>query len=108
MTTSFALTVVALLLESVEKSKSSATEKKSQWKSRAPEQRSGLWARTCFTWLASTFWLGYTKIISVDDLPALDTKLESWELGEKLIELWDKCKCGRTILFEMATNFNAR
>jgi ATP-binding cassette subfamily C (CFTR/MRP) protein 1 len=40
----------------------------------------------------------------VGDLPALDTKLESRELGEKLTVSWDKCMCDTTIKFEAATD----
>ncbi|KAK0615177.1 ABC transporter [Bombardia bombarda] len=83
----FALTVTALVLESIENKSRLVTENK---KSRAPEEYSGFWTRTCFTWLVTTFRLGYSNILSVHHLPALDAKLESQLLGEKLVATWEK------------------
>lgn len=92
MTIAFVLTVMALLLESIETKTSLVADEKLDKKSHAPESWSGFWNRTCFTWLAATFWLGYSKIISVKDLPALDAKLKSHVLREKLISTWDICE----------------
>ncbi|KAK1996035.1 ABC transporter [Colletotrichum falcatum] len=55
-----------------------------------PEQSSGFWARTCFSWLARTFYLGYSRVISLGDLPDLDPSLESRTLHEDLVAAWDK------------------
>lgn len=89
MTVVQVITGVVLLLESIEKRALTTHEEKPS----APEESSGFWTRTCFTWLTATFWSGYTKIIMVEDLPALDIKLESRVLGKKLISTWDNCKC---------------
>lgn len=89
MTIVFALSVLLLLIESIEKKPNFVNDEKVAEKTRAPEQSSGLWVRTCFTWLLATFWQGYSKVISVDDLPALDSKLESGKLHEKLVTTWD-------------------
>ncbi|EFX06313.1 ABC multidrug transporter [Grosmannia clavigera kw1407] len=43
----------------------------------ALEQRSSFWSRTAYAWLAVTFWRGHKRVISVDDLPPLDGRLES-------------------------------
>ncbi|KAK6074134.1 ABC transporter [Seiridium cupressi] len=56
----------------------------------APEEYSGFWTRTAFSWLVSTFRAGYSKIISLDDLPKLDTRLKSHLLREKLVRTWGK------------------
>jgi ATP-binding cassette subfamily C (CFTR/MRP) protein 1 len=56
------------------------------------EQFSGFWNRTIFVWLTNTFRTGYAKLISVDDLPALDVKLRSQGLHEKLSRTWAKCR----------------
>lgn len=94
ITVILSLTVVALLLESIENpALRSATKDNSEYRSFTSEQRSGFWARTCFTWLATTFWLGHKKIISVEDLPALDTKLRSQTLGRELALGWEHCEC---------------
>ena len=92
MTVVFALSIVILFMESIEKRPNFVADKKIAEEIPAPEQSSGFWARTCFTWLAATFWQGYSKVISVNDLPALDSKLESSILSEKLMTTWDKCE----------------
>ncbi|KAI1387325.1 uncharacterized protein F4822DRAFT_430081 [Hypoxylon trugodes] len=98
----FAFTGLALLLESIEK-KANATDaglataqsqrhdeaihrqdSAAKGGKLAPEQRSGIWTRTSFAWLAATFRAGYTKIITLNDLPPLDTALESRRLGKAL------------------------
>ncbi|KAI0886932.1 ABC transporter [Annulohypoxylon maeteangense] len=103
----FALTSVALLLESIEKKidiaiSSAPSQARSddegakdedspvKAKTLAPEQRSGIWTRTGFTWLAATFRAGYTRIITLNDLPPLDTGLESGQLGKTLEATWTR------------------
>ncbi|KAB8258546.1 ABC transporter [Aspergillus pseudonomiae] len=77
------LFLVSLALESVE-------TKAKILKAGSPEQHSGIWPRTCFTWLASTFRTGYAQVLTLDDLPPLDTKLESQAMCERLIEAWKR------------------
>ena len=91
MTVVFVLTVFALLVQSIERESSASDGPQSGEKLHSPERRSGFWTRTCFIWLASTFRLGHSKVISIDDLPALDTKLQSQKLRKKLVSAWDKC-----------------
>lgn len=88
MTSVFALTVAALFLESME----CKTLLDSENRNSAPESRSGLWTRTAFAWLATTFRAGYAKVISVADLPGLDPKLESGVLYSRLAMIWTKCR----------------
>ncbi|KAF9878698.1 ABC multidrug transporter [Colletotrichum karsti] len=86
----FTLTFTALVLESIE-AKSSLSESGFQYEKLATaEQRSGFWARTCFSWLANTFRTGYSKVISLADLPGLDPSLESRLLHKSLVAAWSK------------------
>lgn len=88
MTVTLILTVAALLFESAEKRSSVPQEKRLG----APEEYSGFWARTAFVWLVATFRAGYSKVIVQDDLPILDTRLQSNVLREKLVGTRAKCK----------------
>lgn len=88
MTVVLVLTAVALLLESVQKKSSIPEEKRFG----APEEYSGLWTRTAFTWLTATFRAGYSRVLSQNDLPPLDTRLESDLLRQKLVSTWARCK----------------
>lgn len=59
---------------------------------RSPEEYASFWSRTAFVWLLDTFRLGYAKVLSVDDLPALDTALRSSATHEQLDYTWRKGK----------------
>lgn len=89
MAVTLILTAVALLLESTEKRSSVAEGEK---RFRAPEEYSGFWTRTVFAWLVATFRAGYSKVLVQDDLPILDTRLQSSVLREKLVRTCAKCK----------------
>lgn len=88
MIAAFAFTVAALLLESIEGK--ILLMDSGEWE-KTPEEHSGFWNRTTFTWLAATFRIGYAKVISVADLPGLDPKLESRTLHARLASTWAKC-----------------
>jgi hypothetical protein len=90
MVTSFVLTSVALLYEAAEKRDELIAIPNPGKAPCAPEEVSGFWIRACFTWLVSTFRLGYSRIISVNDLPPLDSKLHSATLGDTLRSKWKK------------------
>ncbi|TDZ71708.1 ABC transporter atnG [Colletotrichum trifolii] len=86
-----ALTLAVLVLESIEaKSRLAASDSLPGGKYATPEQSSGFWSRTCFAWLATTFHLGYSKVISLGDLPGLDSDMESRVLHGSLAVAWDK------------------
>lgn len=85
-TACFTFVLTALLLESVDNQPLARQGPRVA----APEQYSGFWNRTFFAWLASTLQTGYAKIISLDDLPPLDTQLQSHHLREKLMSSWNK------------------
>ncbi|KAI0157335.1 ABC transporter [Xylariaceae sp. FL1272] len=96
MFVTFALTSIALLCESAERRTRLITNHNPEKGPQAPEGVSGFWIRTCFTWLASTFWRGYSRVISLDDLPPLDSELHSAKLGDILASKWTQYgKCGR-------------
>ncbi|KAK2883394.1 hypothetical protein FQN49_000034 [Arthroderma sp. PD_2] len=109
MTVTLILTAVALLLESTEKRSILAEEKRCG----APEEYSGLWSRTAFAWLAATFRAGYSKVLVPDDLPILDTRLQSSVLRQNLVSTWAKCKylcrsCFRANMFSFLSAVPAR
>ncbi|KAJ5598777.1 hypothetical protein N7537_008861 [Penicillium hordei] len=54
------------------------------------EFSSGLWNRSAFWWLNSTFSKGYYSFLQVDDLYSLDHHLDSHRLASKLDQTW-KC-----------------
>ena len=86
----FALACVALLCESAERRTGRLTTHDLGKGPRAPEEVSGFWIRTCFTWLASTFRRGFSRVISLHDLPELDSELRSSRLGARLTSKWIK------------------
>jgi hypothetical protein len=81
-------TAVVLGLESIVGSDNVFGIEKNQ---RTIEERSSFWIRTSFAWLAATFRLGYSKVISASDLPGLDAKLESHALHQSLASTWERC-----------------
>ena len=88
------LSIVVLALESIE-SKSGIDRMQRR---HSPEVFSGLWTRTLFVWLAAIFRAGYARIITLDDLPDLDTKLQSRLLHSQLSTTLSKCK-SMTLIF---------
>ncbi|KGO72305.1 ABC transporter, integral membrane type 1 [Penicillium expansum] len=76
-----------LLFESSEKESIVTPETE---KPATPEPFSGFWKQASFAWLAGTFRLGYSKVISVDDLPDLDPRLDTETVGNKLQSVWSK------------------
>ncbi|KAK7997810.1 hypothetical protein PG989_005850 [Apiospora arundinis] len=92
ITTLFILTVVVFVQESVQVKKRPRLSGTLNAQNKSMEERSGFWARTCFVWLAQTFHRGHSKIISLNDLPRLDSRLESRSLHKRLAVAWDACK----------------
>ncbi|OHE98210.1 ABC transporter [Colletotrichum orchidophilum] len=83
-------TLAVLLLESIEVKKRLAAADTPDREHATPEQSSGFWSRTCFLWLATTFYLGYSKVISLGDLPVLDSNIESRVLHRNLAVALEK------------------
>ncbi|RDW93046.1 ABC transporter, integral membrane type 1 [Aspergillus mulundensis] len=84
-TVGFAITLLCTILESTGKASSLVAVEKPP---ATPEPFSGLWKLASFAWLAGTFRRGYTKVLSVDDLPELDPQLDSGVVGERLERAW--------------------
>ncbi|KAL3480358.1 hypothetical protein BJX99DRAFT_254660 [Aspergillus californicus] len=84
---SFALNLSSTVLESLSKESNlvEVTEKPA-----TPEPFSGFWKRATLAWLAGTFRQGYSKVISVRDLPELDPKLDSEVVARQLRCTWDQ------------------
>jgi ATP-binding cassette subfamily C (CFTR/MRP) protein 1 len=56
----------------------------------APKERSsGLWNRTIFWWLNTTFKKGFRSFLAIDDLSALDHYLDSTRLTSNLEQKWN-------------------
>lgn len=82
------LTLTALLLESTQRS----VKTSSGGQNLAPEQLGGFWSRTVFAWLSPALGAGYARVLALDDLPILDTELESRNTRKQLVSAWSKCK----------------
>ncbi|EQB45580.1 ABC transporter [Colletotrichum gloeosporioides Cg-14] len=81
--------IALLIVESIASKKRQSEPELSHSKLPTPEQTSGFWARTCFWWLAHTFSLGYSRVLSLVDLPNLDIVLESRHLHRDLSIAWN-------------------
>ncbi|KAJ5492160.1 hypothetical protein N7453_010257 [Penicillium expansum] len=86
-TIGFVLTLISLVFESSEKESIVTPETE---KPATPEPFSGFWKQASFAWLAGTFRLGYSKVISVDDLPDLDPRLDTETVRNELQSVWSK------------------
>ncbi|PYI36243.1 ABC transporter [Aspergillus indologenus CBS 114.80] len=80
-------TFLSLILESIGKA-SILTAKTA--KPATPEPFSGFWKLASFAWLAGTFRQGYSKVLSVHDLPDLDPQLSSEVVGRQLQAAWSQ------------------
>jgi hypothetical protein len=79
-----------LLVESL--GKKNALRFPEKFASSGPEPFTGFWNLVGFSWLFETLRRGNRRILSVDDLPDLDYRLDSDGLREKLASTWSKCK----------------
>ncbi|KAL6871928.1 P-loop containing nucleoside triphosphate hydrolase protein [Trichoderma novae-zelandiae] len=82
MTVNLSLTLFALVLESIEERK--------RLSNGSPEEFSGIWTRISFSWLLPLLKKGYAKVLSQDDLPNIDTRLQSRLLRRQLVTTWSK------------------
>ncbi|KAL7914375.1 ABC transporter [Trichoderma velutinum] len=103
LTLSLIFTLIALVSESMEKD---AILRGSVKKPGTPEPFSGFWKQATFAWLATTFRRGYTQVLSVDDLPDLDPKLDSGIIGRELAKTWasTRDKSAKYALFRVCLN----
>lgn len=110
LTLSLVFTLIALVSESMEKDDILMGSVK---KPGTPEPFSGFWKQATFAWLATTFRRGYTQVLSVEDLPDLDPKLDSGIIGKELANTWAKTSMSKGYIFvaslchEYMMNINA-
>ncbi|EPE10420.1 abc transporter [Ophiostoma piceae UAMH 11346] len=76
--------LVLLLLEC--KSKSGILQ--DEYRSLPPEDLANILSLTYFWWLHDLLELGFSKILSPDDLPRIDTQLNAERLRQKIIAAW--------------------
>ena len=90
-TTSMCTKMVLLLLEMQSKRR----YLKFPYRSYPPEATSGVFNRSFFWWINLLFRAGFRKLLSFNDLYALDEDLLSEPLGVKMQGSWDQCRCLR-------------
>ncbi|KAE8374857.1 P-loop containing nucleoside triphosphate hydrolase protein [Aspergillus bertholletiae] len=56
------------------------------------EQICGFWARSLFVWLLSFFHVGYSHILTIDDIPEVDQDLQGQTTGNKLQKAWERSR----------------
>ena len=96
VTTTFALRLPLLWLESVQKWHHSTLPADQI----PPEERQGIFGRTFFWWLNPLFLEGYSRDLSMDDLYSIDDGLKGTILYERLFRSW---KTGKHIPSSLST-----
>lgn len=61
------------------------------------EAVSGFWNRSLFLWVNSTFFLGFRKILTVDDLPSINPEFSSALLLLKFTPRWSRGRCAEPL-----------
>ncbi|KAL4796747.1 hypothetical protein BDV19DRAFT_387940 [Aspergillus venezuelensis] len=84
LTLDLVFNLLSMILESVEKGPITLSKSKSA----TPEPFSGFWKLASFAWLSGIFRSGYSRIISVHDLPVLDPQLAGEKVVVKLLRDW--------------------
>ncbi|KAG9689543.1 putative multidrug resistance protein, partial [Aureobasidium melanogenum] len=74
------ITIAALFLESLPQRKTQADERVTK------EQLASFWSRSFFIYLLPLLQLGYSKIIGISDLPAIDQTLQSTKAYKQLLK----------------------
>lgn len=59
-------------------------------KGRSPEELSGIFGLSLFTWILPIMKLGFRKTLAIDDLYAIDGEIASKYLGHKTQREWDR------------------
>ena len=90
LTSIHASSAILLILESFPNQQRSPARATAEKTLHSPEQQSSLWSRATFAWLTSTFLKGHRNIISIQDLPPLDTALKSNGTCRQLSDTWRK------------------
>lgn len=84
---SFAIKLLLLSLENVEKRKWLVPSEKT----RSGESTSGPFSRGLFVWLNGLLWTGYSELLTGDTLPSIHEKLSSRELYTRFTDCWARC-----------------
>lgn len=92
LTTSLAIKICLLVLESVEKGKYLT----SKWRERSPEETSGILNQSLLLWLRRILSQGSKQIIAMKDLYVLDKGLKSSPLSEVFWKEWSADPTTRT------------
>lgn len=82
--------VVAKSLLFLVESKDKASILLLEYSKSSAELRSSLFSRAFFTWLFPVLSMGFKSVISSDDLPAINEKLASQTLTNKVEQRWMK------------------
>lgn len=90
VTASIGLKVILLLLETQHKGKYLSAAHREKY---SPEELSGIFARTVFSWLNTLFVQGFRKMLTLDDLFPTDNQLSSDLLMGRMKANWTKCTC---------------
>lgn len=88
----FAIKILVLISEATEKRRILVTP----YADPSPEATSGLYSRGVFWWLNSLFRLGFRKVITEDDLFAVDKDLQSKALAARFDRYWANRRCPLT------------
>ncbi|KAH8728019.1 putative ABC multidrug transporter [Phaeosphaeriaceae sp. PMI808] len=86
-----ALKAVLLLLESKQKSSWLCRDEKEL----SPEETGGIFSLGIYAWLTKLFRLGYSKILTIDDLYPLDSEMTAKKLHDAFSEYVDYSKLGK-------------
>lgn len=87
-------TVALLFVESARKTKLL----RSRYHSVTKEQIYGFWGRSFFIWVLPFLYVGYSKVLEVEDMPDVDTDLQGQTAGERLQQAWKTANGDRRLL----------
>ncbi|KAF2670115.1 multidrug resistance-associated protein [Microthyrium microscopicum] len=90
----FLLTVAVLFVESTRKSKLLVP----RYQSLAKEQVYGFWGRTMYTWTLPLFQMGHSTILRIQDIFAVDERLQGHITGKELQEAWETSRSKHRLL----------
>lgn len=96
-TASFAVKVVLLVLEAVEKGRHVAKKDSDQ---RNPEATSGLYNRGLVWWMNPLLFDGFRRLLQPRDLYALDHSLATSALNDQFCKIWNNCKLDKVNIME--------
>lgn len=81
-------TVAVLFVESVHKTRVLRTI----YRQPSKEVTASFWVRSFFTWVLPLFRRGYSKVLSVQDMPDVDTALQGTEAEMQLQNAWNRSR----------------